>query len=116
MLLLLVLAMHARPEALHRSPDPGFSPSEVRHPVSGSPAEPAAPRTWKIAVLPGDGIGTEVMAEGLEVLDAVAARLHGVRTIHETLHSLDRHDYETKTQPLAAIGRNRAAGQRATTP
>ncbi|MBE0598862.1 MAG: 3-isopropylmalate dehydrogenase [Desulfuromonadales bacterium] len=28
-------------------------------------------RTWKIAVLPGDGIGPEVMAEALKVLDAV---------------------------------------------
>ena len=48
-------------------------------------------------MLPGDGIGTEVMAEDLKVLDAVAARLHGVRTIHETLHSLERHDYESRT-------------------
>ena len=30
-------------------------------------------KTWKIAVLPGDGIGAEVMAEGLKVLVAVAA-------------------------------------------
>jgi 3-isopropylmalate dehydrogenase len=35
-------------------------------------------RTWRIAVLPGDGIGTEVMAEGLKVLHAVAARLKDV--------------------------------------
>jgi hypothetical protein len=35
-------------------------------------------RTWNIAVLPGDGIGSEVMAEGLKVLNAVAARLQGV--------------------------------------
>ncbi|MGN6456354.1 MAG: isocitrate/isopropylmalate family dehydrogenase, partial [Achromobacter mucicolens] len=28
----------------------------------------------KIAVLPGDGIGKEVVPEGLKVLDAVAAR------------------------------------------
>jgi 3-isopropylmalate dehydrogenase len=54
------------------------SPSQVRPSLPGSPAEPVAPRTWKIAVLPGDGIGTEVMAEGLRVLDAVAARLEGV--------------------------------------
>ena len=31
-------------------------------------------RSFKLAVLPGDGIGPEVMAEALKVLDAVAAR------------------------------------------
>ena len=31
-----------------------------------------APRTHRIAVLPGDGIGEEVVREGLKVLDAVA--------------------------------------------
>jgi 3-isopropylmalate dehydrogenase len=31
-------------------------------------------RTYNLAVLPGDGIGPEVMAEALKVLDAVAAR------------------------------------------
>jgi len=32
---------------------------------------------YNLAVVPGDGIGTEVVAEGLKVLDAVAAR-HGI--------------------------------------
>ena len=32
---------------------------------------------YALAVVPGDGIGTEVVAEGLKVLDAVAAR-HGI--------------------------------------
>ena len=31
-------------------------------------------RTYKIAVLPGDGTGPEVVAEGLKVLKAVAGR------------------------------------------
>ncbi len=31
-------------------------------------------RSFKLAVLPGDGIGPEVMAEALKVLDAVATR------------------------------------------
>ena len=31
-------------------------------------------RMFKIAVLPGDGIGPEVMAEALKVLDVVATR------------------------------------------
>ena len=35
-------------------------------------------KTYRIAVIPGDGIGREVMPEGLRVLEAVAAR-HGIR-------------------------------------
>ena len=38
----------------------------------------------KLAVIPGDGIGTEVVAEGLKVLDAIAG-LAGM--------TLDRTDY-----------------------
>jgi tartrate dehydrogenase/decarboxylase/D-malate dehydrogenase len=35
-------------------------------------------KTYRIASIPGDGIGKEVMPEGMRVLDAVAAR-HGIR-------------------------------------
>jgi tartrate dehydrogenase/decarboxylase / D-malate dehydrogenase len=35
---------------------------------------PDAPPRFRIAVIPGDGIGTEVMPEGLRALDAAAAR------------------------------------------
>jgi tartrate dehydrogenase/decarboxylase/D-malate dehydrogenase len=35
---------------------------------------PAPPRTYTIAVIPGDGIGKEVMPEGLRVLEAAAKR------------------------------------------
>jgi tartrate dehydrogenase/decarboxylase/D-malate dehydrogenase len=35
-------------------------------------------KTYRIAAIPGDGIGKEVMPEGRRVLDAVAAR-HGIR-------------------------------------
>ena len=35
------------------------------------------PRQYRIAAVPGDGIGPEVIAAGLEVLDAVAARESG---------------------------------------
>ena len=31
-------------------------------------------RTINLAVIPGDGIGNEVVAEGLKVLDVVAAK------------------------------------------
>lgn len=36
------------------------------------------PRVWNIAVLPGDGIGGEVMAEAVKVLEAASAKLTGV--------------------------------------
>ena len=29
-------------------------------------------RVWRIAMIPGDGIGTEVVSEGQRVLDALA--------------------------------------------
>ena len=32
------------------------------------------PKTYKVAILPGDGIGPEVMAEALRVLDAVESK------------------------------------------
>ena len=42
---------------------------------AAAPARPAtAKRTHRIAVLAGDGIGEEVIREGLKVLDAVAAK------------------------------------------
>src|SRR5215218_1094407 len=37
-------------------------------------ATSAAPSSFSLAVIPGDGIGTEVVAEGLKVLEAAAAR------------------------------------------
>ena len=42
--------------------------------------------TYKLAVIPGDGIGPEVIAEGLKVLDAVAAK-HGL-TFEKTEYEL----------------------------
>ena len=35
-------------------------------------------KTYRIAVIPGDGIGKEVMPEGLRALEAVGAR-HAIR-------------------------------------
>ena len=34
-------------------------------------------QTYKICLLPGDGIGPEIIAEGVKVLDAIAVK-HGV--------------------------------------
>ena len=43
-------------------------------------------RTINLAVIPGDGIGTEVVGEGLKVLDVVAAK-YGV-TFNKTHYDL----------------------------
>jgi len=42
-------------------------------------------RAWKIAAIPGDGIGKEVIAAGIEVLDALAERSGDFRLAVETL-------------------------------
>ncbi len=43
-----------------------------------------AKRTWHVAVLPGDGVGLEVVPEALKVLEAVTRRLEGLRfELHE---------------------------------
>jgi len=55
-------------------PPDGLDP----RPVNGEEGETSTPRTWRIAVLPGDGVGPEVMAEGLKALRAVECRLPGV--------------------------------------
>ena len=52
-------------------------------------------KTLKLAVIPGDGIGTEVVAEGLKVLDAAAAR-HGL--------SFDRVEYDLGARRYNATG------------
>jgi tartrate dehydrogenase/decarboxylase/D-malate dehydrogenase len=44
-------------------------------------------RTYRIAAIPADGIGPEVIEAGLEVLDALAARAGGFRLV------VDRHDW-----------------------
>jgi len=52
-------------------------------------------KTLKLAVIPGDGIGTEVVAEGLKVLDVAAAR-HGL--------SFDRVEYDLGARRYNATG------------
>ncbi|MGA8994824.1 MAG: 3-isopropylmalate dehydrogenase [Nocardioidaceae bacterium] len=46
-------------------------PETSRHPAASS-TSPLPPSTVRLAVVPGDGIGPEVTAEALKVLDAVA--------------------------------------------
>ena len=65
--------------------------------------------SFHIAVLPGDGIGPEVVAAGLEVLRAVEARLTDVRFTTEEL-SVGAAEYLQNGDPLpaAAVERCRA--------
>jgi 3-isopropylmalate dehydrogenase len=50
---------------------------------------------YRLAVIPGDGIGTEVVAEGLKVLDVAAAR-HGI--------TFDRVEYDLGARRYHATG------------
>ena len=51
-------------------------------------------RTYRISVIPGDGIGKEVMPEGIRVLER-AASLYGF-TIDQTWHDFANCDYYAK--------------------
>jgi len=56
-------------------------------------------RSWIIAVLPGDGVGTEVMAEGVKTLQAVEELLSGVSfTLAE--HPVGAAEYLRNGSPL----------------
>lgn len=64
-----------------------------------APTPPSAERTFTIAVLPGDGIGPEVVAASLEVLRATAARLTGVH-FALTSHAVGAGEYLKNGHPL----------------
>src|SRR5260370_6883593 len=53
-----------------------------------------AKKTYRIAVIPGDGIGKEVMPEGLRVIEA-AAKKHGV-AVHFDHFDFASYDYYEK--------------------
>lgn len=55
--------------------------------------------TFEIAVLPGDGIGPDVTAEALRVLEAVERKLDGVR-LHFTEHPCGAGEYLRNGDPL----------------
>jgi 3-isopropylmalate dehydrogenase len=57
--------------------------------------------TFHIALLPGDGIGPEVVAEGVKVLRAVEARLAGA-AFATTEHSVGAAEYLKNGDPLPA--------------
>lgn len=58
-----------------------------------------SPRTLNIAVLPGDGIGPEVIAEALRVLQAVIPMLSGIR-FNLTEHPVGAAEYLKNGSPL----------------
>ncbi|MBL9213491.1 MAG: isocitrate/isopropylmalate dehydrogenase family protein [Opitutaceae bacterium] len=60
---------------------------------------PPGVNAFTIAVLPGDGIGPEVVAASLDVLRATEARLHGVRFDLET-HAVGAGEYQKNGDPL----------------
>ena len=57
------------------------------------------PRVWNIAVLPGDGIGAEVMAEALKVLDSVSNSLPG-HLFNLSEHPVGAAEYLKNGNPL----------------
>ena len=71
---------------------------KTQRPCAGHPASGSV-QTWSIAVLPGDGIGADVMAEGVKVLRAVTALLSGVQfTLAE--HPVGAAEYLRNGNPL----------------
>ncbi len=67
--------------------------------LSGDSGNDVTRRIWNIAVLPGDGIGAEVISEGLKVLDAVTALLSGIR-FDITEHPAGTAEYLRSGSPL----------------
>lgn len=65
-------AAPAKVEAAAKAVTPKAAPAVAKAPKAASKGG-KAPRTHHVAVLAGDGIGEEVVREGLKVLDAVAA-------------------------------------------
>ena len=53
------------------------SPPSPPEPQATPPERSGAPSVYRIAVIPGDGIGTEVIPEGLRVLERLAEGSEG---------------------------------------
>jgi tartrate dehydrogenase/decarboxylase / D-malate dehydrogenase len=67
-------------------------------------------RTLRIAVIPGDGIGKEVVPEGLRVLDRIAARSNGAVSIHYETFPWGCEHYVETGQIMDTDGLDRLAG------
>lgn len=68
-------------------------------PSSFGEGQAAPPRTIQIAVLPGDGIGVEVMGEALRVLEAVQTGMSAVRFEFQEV-SAGAQEYQQSGNPL----------------
>ena len=82
----------------HVDSPPGLAVQMMRQPgrvVGQRPTILGMSTHYRLAVIPGDGIGTEVVAEGLKVLDVVAAR-HGI--------TFDRVEYDLGARRYNATG------------
>lgn len=58
-------------------------------------------REFRIAVLPGDGIGPEVMQEAIRVLNAVQTRLNGIRLEYQ-IYPVGANEFLSSGNPLPA--------------
>src|SRR5579864_6094637 len=70
---------------------------------SSGPAAPAAPTAKRIAVIPGDGIGKEVIPEAVKVLNAVAAASGKKVALTELDWGADRYLRDGTTLPTDAV-------------
>jgi 3-isopropylmalate dehydrogenase len=64
-------------------------------------------KNYHIAVLPGDGIGPEVMAQALKVLEAVRRFAMKITTSHYDVGgiAIDRHGNRCRRRPSKAASR-----------
>ncbi|MBA2753810.1 MAG: tartrate dehydrogenase [Chloroflexia bacterium] len=74
------------------------------------PDQDGAPRTYRIAVIPGDGIGQEVVPEGLRVLDRLAASSGGRFAFRYDHYSWGCQYYAETGRMMAGDGLDRLAG------
>ena len=63
-----------------------------------TPTVPEAARVFRIAVLPGDGVGPEVIAQAIGVLEAVAGKLDGIELQFTDHPEEDRSQLDRCTQ------------------
>jgi len=89
---------------LEQEPRPGILPPPLR---SFPAAQPLMSKVYDIGILPGDGIGDEVVSEAQKVLDAIQS-IYGFQTRREHLPYGAEHYLKTgETMPDAAFDRIR---------
>jgi hypothetical protein len=66
----------------------------------------AMPRKYKIAVLPGDGVGREVVPEAVKALEAAQESVAGFELVFEE-HECGFEYYQDSGEPWGSPGRRR---------